>query len=87
MSKDTPEVGDVWVYKRNEFEIRYYISAIAGQKCSEYYLYVLYVNGNNFVVGCWLDEKEWEQQVRCGLTYISKSKANIDDLFKTENEE
>ena len=59
MSKDTPEVGDVW--KNNRYGDLLHITDVRGDerytKFSEYY------------------------------TYLGKSKANINDLFKTENEE
>lgn len=85
MSKDrTPEVGDVWQFKYKEFETKYYISAIARNPCPEYYYFVLYKNGNNEVVGCWWDKERWDKAM---LFYLGKSKVNINDLFKTENEE
>ena len=39
----TPEVGDVWLYKYNEFKTEYYISAIASYECPEYYVFLLYI--------------------------------------------
>lgn len=87
MSKDTPEVGDVWIYKYKEFKTEYYISAIASYECLEYYIFLLYKNGNNQVVGCWWGKEKWEKTLLQDFTCRGKSKANIDDLFKTENEE
>lgn len=84
MSKDIPEVGDVWLYKYKEFKTEYYISAIARFKNPEYYVFVLYKNGNNQVVGRWWDKEEWEKTLLQDFTYLGKSKANIGDLFKTE---
>lgn len=86
MSKE-PEVGDVWEYKYKKFKTEYYISAIAGYKNSEYYVFVLYKNGNGQVVGRWLDKEEWEKMLLQDFTYLDQSKASINDLFKTENEE
>jgi len=87
MSKDKPEVGDVWLYKYEEFKTEYYISAIASYECPEYYVFLLYKNGNNQVVGCWWGKEKWEKTLLQDFTYLGKSKANIDDLFRTENEE
>lgn len=81
MSKDTPEVGDVWIDK-------------------ETYARMVFVNVNDFYyeyLEHWeklcesfdvyrindIKNTSWKK----GKKYLGKSKANIDDLFKTENEE
>lgn len=70
MSKDTPEIGDVFSYKH------YKMYVIAVQK--DIHCVFLVTDG-------W---KYWVTQSFVGEydTYIGKSKANINDLFKTENE-
>lgn len=75
MSKDKPEVGDVWLggYK-------HYVSAVAQTENLDWF-YVLYLNGNKQIIGNWLPiaiikEHKWK--------YLGKSKANINDLFETE---
>lgn len=77
MIKDKPEVGDVWLgaYK-------HYVSAVAQTENLDCF-YVLYLNGNKQIIGNWLPiaiikEHKWK--------YLGKSKANINELFKTENE-
>ena len=78
MSKDTPETGDVWK-----------------DSCGEqaHILYVGYIVV--YVRKYWITNYEYHYEV-CKLdynkfirkwAYIGKSKANLDDLFKTENEE
>lgn len=87
MSKDTPEVGDVWQYEYKELKTKYYISAIARFKNPEYYVFVLYKNGNNQVTGRWWDKEEWEKTLLQDFTCLGKSKGNIEQLFETENKE
>ena len=84
MSKDKPEVGDIWEFKYKEFETKYYISAIARNPypCFEYYYFTLYKNGNNEVASWWWDKERWDKAM---MTYLGKSKANINELFEIED--
>ena len=80
MSKDTPEVGDVWIDKKTYRKIVFVM-------VSDYYCEYLEHNEKlcesfddfRFITGT----NEWKKEKK----YLGKSKANIDDLFKTENEE
>jgi hypothetical protein len=80
MSKDTPEVGDVWIDKENYFRMTfimvsdYYCEYIehCEKLCESFDVYRL----ND------IKNTSWKK----GKKYLGKSKANIDDLFKTENE-
>ena len=93
MSKDrTPEVGDVWEYKTDD---KHKIHIVSKHKC--------YPLDGKFrsIDECQIFEcvhrcnsrKELEtsnylyEDIIEYYTYLGKSKANIDDLFKTENEE
>ena len=75
MSKDTPEVGDVF-QSVIDTDIRVCIID-------------KYKNGYGILISdkreIW-DIKEWIYW-KDDYTYLGKSKANIEDLFKTENEE
>lgn len=74
MSKDTPEVGDVWEINSAKIYITFSHNGFVDSVrhcCS--YVY----NDRTYTVN---------ELVRDGK-YLGKSKANIDDLFKTENEE
>ncbi len=77
MSKDTPEVGDIWIDNLSCEKKRYHIIDCP----SELVLAVKIKRGRiytqEFYIGAFLNE----------FTYLGKSKANINDLFKTENEE
>lgn len=81
MSKDTPEVGDIWIYAED----------------NKKYLIVEQDRIEDVFFG-WLDgilglsegfKKTWFRKDKFPkvATYLGNSKANIDDLFKTENEE
>ena len=80
MSKNKPEVGDVWVDKDTRFRMvcimasDYYCEYIehCDKLCESFVIYRL----EN------VKSTSWQK----GMTYLGKSKANIDDLFKTENE-
>jgi hypothetical protein len=77
MSKDTPEIGDVWI---DEFNHRMYISySDDSTTCvNVFYKTKPYIGLDKITV----ITKEFIK----AFTYLGKSKANIDDLFKTENE-
>ena len=85
MSKDKPEVGDVWKDPYGEeahiiwvgyivvYIRKYWITNYKyPYEVYEYHYEVCKLDYNKFV-------RKW--------TYLGKSKANINDLFKTENEE
>lgn len=81
MSKDTPEVGDVWIDKETYFRMTfimvsdYYCEYIEHREklCESFDVYRI----TN------IKDTSWQK----GKKYLGKSKATIDDLFKTENEE
>lgn len=67
----TPEVGDVWINTKTNKKI--YITGLKN------HVYVVSESG--------VASSRWYCDFKKNYTYLSKSKANIDDLFKTENEE
>lgn len=71
ISKDTPEVGDIWINKTGTK--KYYVVSLGNN-----YVYCL-------VKGLGISTKYYD--LFRNYTYLDKSKANINDLFKTENEE
>lgn len=74
MSKDTPEVGDVWEYQGKQ----YHLSSV-----DDRYITV-WCKSNDEVIR----RHKWvTRSFNACFTYLGKSKANIDDLFKTDNEE
>ena len=75
MSKDTPEVGDVWIDKDDKYKKYIIIS-------SNYREQTITVLDKHF----WKSSFSYEIFTKF-FTYLGKSKANIDDLFKTENED
>lgn len=77
MSKDTPEVGDVW---GDEYDNRVFIS-YGGKSIILFYILVI-VEDLMLARELTKSRKEFLDE----YTYLGKSKANIDDLFKTENE-
>lgn len=89
MSKDTPEVGDVWEYKTDD---KHKIHIVKEYKCypldgvfrseedCRRYDCVHRCNTRKEIeTGSYLKEELIKY-----YTYLGKSKANIDDLFKTE---
>ena len=84
MSKDTPEVGDVWKYKNGMKFFIFRETTSNSMPFGEDIKYPAYE----------VIEEDRELNLHDELTfyngnfsYIGKSKANINDLFKTENEE
>lgn len=77
MSKDTPEVGDVWIHDRNE-NIRHLI-VDAGILL----VHTVSLGYKKHLIGNPYDADTFTRE----FTYLGKSKVNINDLFKTENEE
>ena len=80
MSKDKPEVGDVWIDECN----RKILVADVYDLINNGYAECIAIDVfhpeilKHFLIP--FDEFQF-------LNYLGKSKANIDDLFKTENEE
>lgn len=80
MSKDKPEVGDVWLDENSGSKIVFVC-------VNDYYMEYLEHNTKlveSFDVYRIHDTKStlWKDE----LTYLGKSKVKIEDLFKTENE-
>lgn len=74
MSKDTPEVGDVWEYKNG---VKVYVIMVDEETVESFTIL-----GGSVWSGTFQKDKFTKYH-----TYLGKSKASIDDLFKTENEE
>ena len=73
----TPEVGDIWELKSLEVIVRIiYVDGIDVEFC--YYIPCI-----DFIKKDKTDYKTFKKLYK----YLGKSKANINDLFKTENEE
>ena len=78
MSKDTPEVGDVWEFKtKRRYSIIQLVDNDNGCEC-------IVKKGHNIDKEIHIVTKRF---IELNCVYLGKSKANIDDLFKTENEE
>lgn len=75
MSKDTPEVGDVW--QANLSGIIYIITAVDVR--DKHRFYSMAQDGRTKIVLL-------DNDTIVDNTYLGKSKASINDLFKTENE-
>lgn len=76
MSKDTPEVGDVYL---RDFSFGKFKSTI--HTIENGVVYSISKNGYKIYV-CVDNSRDFYKN----YDYLGKSKANIDDLFKTENE-
>lgn len=78
MNKDkTPEVGDVWLFKDLGIKVRI---LFVDEKNIEYFYYTPCID---FISKHTTDTKDFIKLYK----YLGKSKVNINDLFKTENEE
>lgn len=78
MSKDTPEVGDIWAF--NSDNVKFIIINVLEWNQTDVepvYQILFLMKGWYFC-----EHMKIENFKHC--TYIDKSKANIDDLFKTE---
>ena len=71
MSKDTPEVGDVW----ERDGIKNHITDVESYKEGGTVFYTTGFKSNFVSIEFFIKH----------FTYLGKSKANINDLFKTEN--
>jgi len=76
MSKE-PEVGDVWEHK-------YDLSKLYVLKTDLLYGSVRVLEK---ITGKYIQQRVYAPESFNDCRYLGKSKANIDDLFKTENEE
>lgn len=74
MSKEKPEVGDVFEFKTKNDHYKFYVIDVDGYDCE------VVVTAQN---------KIWTSYtlISGDFKYLGKSKANINDLFETENEE
>lgn len=74
MSKDKPEVGDVFQSKEDT-DVRLYVTGInnVGLEC------LVSNNREIWDIDSWYFDENY-------YTYIGKSKCKVEDLFKTENE-
>ena len=72
----TPEVGDVWIVE--ETNVSFYIEGV-----EEDVIIALQSVGKMLLHEIMIDTEVLHKH----CTYLGKSKANINDLFKTENEE
>lgn len=81
MSKDTPEVGDIW--KDNNTKKPIYVFGIYKTSWGEYVCWCYYWEKELELISENVGKKLFLQN----YTYLGKSKVNINDLFKTENEE
>jgi hypothetical protein len=77
MSKDTPEVGDVWEYKYGFDKLHIIETDLPNG----------YVRVLKKITGKYLQQREYTLEFFNDCRFLGHSKANIDDLFKTENEE
>lgn len=78
MSKDKPEVGDVWQRKKDGRLIRITSISYAFGVEPVY----AYIWNNGYLEYSHVLHKRLINE----YTYLGKSKVNIEDLFKTENE-
>lgn len=80
MSKDAPEVGDVWEFENHKYHI------LESRKYNDVFDGVI----DGIMCIC-ADFKKFQgfktKPFLKAAIYLGKSKANIDDLFKTEEEE
>lgn len=81
MSKDTPEVGDVWEFKYGLDRVYILKTQLICGDGKELIRVLRKVDESYFV-----QREHYANVFREDYRYLSKSKANIDDLFKTENE-
>ena len=83
MSKDTPEVGDIFARINKTKVSNRRITSI--HKCcdGDCIVHLAYLDGDNRIS----EEVVFLSTMNKHYTYLGKNKANIDDLFKTENEE
>lgn len=77
MSKNTPEVGDVWIYDRVK-NIRHLIV-----DADVLLVHTVYLSYKKHLIVNVYDADTFTRE----FTYLGHSKANIDDLFKMEDEE
>ena len=84
MSKDTPEVGDVWAFDNGLKFIILKETLSNAMPFEEDIKYPAYEVLEESLEHNFFDELPF---IKGTFKYLGKSKANIDDLFKMENEE
>lgn len=86
MSKDiTPEVGDVWEHYLGGIKIN--IESVAWEDKKTTQFNCLRCDELNCKTTGYIYQILPRGTIKKYYTYLGKSKANINDLFKTENEE
>lgn len=86
MSKDKPEVGDIFVRidgTKNIKETNRRVTSLYKCADGDYIIHLAYLDEYNSIS----DEVIFFSTMNKHYKYLGKNKANIDDLFKTENEE
>ncbi|MBQ8677203.1 MAG: hypothetical protein IJ529_01895 [Alphaproteobacteria bacterium] len=81
MSKDTPEAGDIFYNEKLDEKI-YIYKLWEDDKKGKFVKLLIKETYGLFLEALLLKDINFES-----MKYLGKSKANIDDLFKTENEE
>lgn len=81
MSKDTPEVGDIFYNEKLDEKI-YIYKIWEDSKKGKFTKVLIKETYGLFLEGFLLKDIKFEN-----MKYLGHSKANIDDLFKTDNKE
>ena len=77
MSKEKPEVGDVWQYKYGLDKVYILATNLIGERTRTLnFIDKGYVQQREYLTKGFVDD----------FRYLGKSKVKIEDLFKTENE-
>lgn len=77
MSRDKPEIGDVWINDRDK-NVRHLIVDV-----DNLLIHTVSLSYKKHLIGNPYDADTFTRN----FTYLGKRKAYMDDLFKTENEE
>ena len=85
MSKEKPEVGDVWGHKATCDAVKIYIKENSYAERGQDVYKVLRDDINSSIVG-WTFQYLPEKTIKKYYTYLGKSKANLNDLFKVKDE-
>ena len=83
MSKEKPEVGDVWLSGGNfgGSGTKCYISAVALTENLDV-SHLLYLNGNKQIIGNWHDNNF----IVNNMKFLGKSKASLSHLFEVQDD-
>lgn len=76
MNTEKIEVGDVW----QNGDLILYIDRISKDKKGKDIIYAYDMDKKGYIAGCWY----WMDVFVNNAKYLGKSKAGIEDLFKTE---